>query len=472
MRKGILKDTLVYTSASFFSKGVGFIFIPFYTRLLSPRDYGIIDILNVFMAFSVVVFTGQLVQGVARFLPEMETESEKSLCASTTLIFVAMSFCIFLSISFLFSGRLSSLLLKDNDSAGIFQLSLPWIASSALLDICQSQLRFDLKAKQYAIASITVVIVSISSSILFVLGLRLGVRGFILGQTAGSFGGLIVSYACARHRYRLIISWKLLRNMLLFCLPLIPSSLSALLFSYIDRFLISNYLTIGDVGIYGMGARFASIATMLIVGINLALTPVIYATYKQDGTAENISRIFSILILALAPIIVGAILFSREILILMTTEKYYGAADVIPFIMAGAAISQLYNFAPGIFIAKKTYLIILINVVACLFNVGANVILIPRVGIIGAAVSNAATGLVIFLAYVTLGQREYKIPYKRIDIIIFALCILVPYVFYRFGFWNTNIISGRFITYKIFALVLIALVPAMRIASHTGLLRK
>ena len=471
MLKGILKDTLVYSAASFIAKGVGFFLIPLYTRLLSPADYGTLDLLNVFMAFAVVVISGELFQGVARFLPEMKTEEEKALCASTTLLVVFSSFVVFVGVSLAFSGTISGLLLKNRGSADIIRLALPWIALSALLETCQSQLRYDLKSRQYSVASVLVVSVSLASTVLFVLVFKLGVRGFILGQMLGSFAGVLASFSFARNRYRFAISGKLLKQMLTFSLPLIPSSLTVLLWSYIDRFFIRNYLSIGEVGIYGIGVRFASLASILLMGMNMALTPIIYASYKKEETPENLSRIFSLFVLAVTPLLMGALFFSREVLVVMTTEKYYAAAAVIPFLMTGAILSQLYNFAPGIFIAKKTYLIIVVNAVACLFSVGANLLLIPRIGILGAGIVNAANGLVVFSIYILFGQRVYKIPYRGGDIVIACASVAVSFLVCRFALDGMQVFSWRSLALKGALFAALCVFPFVRIVKYARVWR-
>ncbi len=459
MIRGFFRDTAIYSVSSFIARGIGFFLLPLYTRLLTPADYGILDLLQVFLSFSLVVFSGELNQGVARFLPEMKTEQEKALCASTTLGSVLFSFFQFSIVGLIFSPALSSLLTGSGNQRNTILLTLPWIVSNAILDACQSQLRNDQKAKEYSIASLVVVGISIAATILFVMSFGMRVRGVILGQAAGCLSGAIVSFAFARSRYRFAFSLRLLRKMLSFSLPLIPSTLSVLVWNYVDRFLIRHYLSLAEVGIYGIGMRFASISALMLAGMNIALTPIIYANYQKEETRENLSQLFSILILGVSLLIVGVTIFAKEILFVMTSESFYSAASVIPMLMAGVVLSRLYNFAPGIFIAKKTYLVVVVNVAASALSLGSNLLLIPRIGLMGASLTNVITGIVIFLLYVSFGQRDYHIPYRIKDIATAGLSVVLVYLLSRFALdrmaamtWFS--IVSKAILFSVFALVI------------------
>jgi O-antigen/teichoic acid export membrane protein len=315
------------------------------------------------------------------------------------------------------------------------------------------------------VVSILVVVVSLSVTVLLVLGFNLGVRGFILGQTAGTVVGFLASLGFSWRRYRHSFSWKLLRAMLNFSLPLVPSSLLVLTWTYVDRLFISNYLTIGDLGIYGIGVRFASVASMIVLSINLALTPLIYANYRKQETPARISQLASLFFLTMCLLLAGASLFSKEILVIMTTEQFYGAAGVIPFLMAGALLSQMYDFAPGVFIAKKTHLILFTNVLACFLSVGLNFLLVPRLGILGAAISKAVNGFFVFSMYACLGQREYRIPYRLRDILVAVGTVIVAYILARIVFSDSGGSLGMILLLKAVVFMLLCIVPALRIVS-------
>jgi O-antigen/teichoic acid export membrane protein len=74
-------------------------------------------------------------------------------------------------------------------------------------------------------------------------------------------------------------------------------------------------------------------------------------------------------------------------------------------------LANMYIFAPGIFIARRTGLVAAINVGAALLNVGGNFLLIPVFGTLGAASATLASSLIAFLMYVYCNRRFYPIPF-------------------------------------------------------------
>jgi O-antigen/teichoic acid export membrane protein len=109
MLKKLLKDTAVYSVATIAAKGIGFFLIPVYTRLLTPADYGAIDLLHVYYFFSIIIFGGEIIQAITRFLPEEADAGHKKKFISTSCVFLIASFAIYSFINFIFGSRLSFL---------------------------------------------------------------------------------------------------------------------------------------------------------------------------------------------------------------------------------------------------------------------------------------------------------------------------------------------------------------------------
>jgi O-antigen/teichoic acid export membrane protein len=103
--------------------------------------------------------------------------------------------------------------------------------------------------------------------------------------------------------------------------------------------------------------------------------------------------------------------FSKELLWVFTTTQYYGSWHTIPLLAAAMLLANMYIFAPGIFIARRTGLVAAINVGAALLNVGGNFLLIPVFGTLGAASATLASSLIAFLMYVYCNRRFYPIPF-------------------------------------------------------------
>jgi O-antigen/teichoic acid export membrane protein len=173
---------------------------------------------------------------------------------------------------------------------------------------------------------------------------------------------------------------------------------------------ISQFLSLHDVGLFGMGQRVASIIALLVAGLQTALTPLIYYHHAEAGTPVLIARMFRaawglLLILALA---LG--LFSVEIVTLIAPPNFAGGAIVVFPLGLSAVFANLYVFAPGPSIARRTWVTALINFAGLTSNALLSLLLTPVFGIVGASVATVTASAALLGAKFYFSQRFYPIP--------------------------------------------------------------
>ena len=388
------------------------------------------DMVQVYASVATIIFSLEIVQAIARFYTDLDDSKQKKAISSTGLWFIFSTFVLFCVFSVTFSTQLSSILLKDSTKSEIVRVATFSVAANGLFYYLQSQLRWDFKSIAYAIASIVTVLCSAVSTIFFILVLKLGVVGTFYGQILGSICGSVVSFACNRNVYGFCFNAAMLRKMLVFSVPLIPSSLGVVVTGYIDRISIQQLMTLADVGVYGIGSRFASIASLLLIGFNSALTPLIYGNYRKPETAIEISRIFTMFSFISFSFIGGFVLFSDLVVRLMTARAYWGSATVMPFLISSAIVTGAYVFIPGLAIAKKTIHIAAINITCMAWSIIVNFTIIPLLGILGAAIANLSGAVLGLLLYIKFSQPFYAVIYEWRRI-VWGLILLIPLAFFQ-----------------------------------------
>src|SRR5690606_20318946 len=151
----------------------------------------------------------------------------------------------------------------------------------------------ELRSKAYAVASTAYALLTLVFAVCFCLLLNLDLIGIMLAQLLAA---LIASLLCLwmlRDTYIFIFDFKQLRDMLRFSIPLVPAGLAVFVSLYINRLALNYYDGLADVGHFGIGNRIANLASFLILGIQAALTPLIYKNYRDPHTPHQISRLFS-----------------------------------------------------------------------------------------------------------------------------------------------------------------------------------
>jgi len=158
-----------------------------------------------------------------------------------------------------------------------------------------------------------------------------------------------------------------------------------------------------------------------------ALQPVYYREVFDGGEKASISvgRIFSIFsYITLFPIIIG-LLFAQEIIETIFPSSYHGAIDVV--IILGAAITtQTFGMYVSVQYAysKRPFWIFPVTVFGSILNVGLNICLIPKYGLIGAGFATAVSMVCVNIFLLCIGQRLYKIEYEWKIIASFYLNII------------------------------------------------
>jgi O-antigen/teichoic acid export membrane protein len=428
MLQSFFKDSIFYLIPSILSRGIGFFLLPVYTRVLSPADYGAFDLFMVAASLINLTIALEVSQGLARHYPDAKRLGEGALYASTGLWFTLLTYSVALLLAFPFAATLSTAIVGTDLYVDEFKLALIYFLFNGLFLYSQSQLRWDLRSKQFAISSIIVTVVTAILALALSAGLSMGLSGILLALIISNALGALYSFATLKGIFSFTFSIPKLKEMLIFSLPLVPSSILVFLNHYIDRVMINHYLGLEETGIYGVGFRIASIMAIIGAAIQGAITPLIFNHYKESETPRQIATIFQVFTAVSLLMLMGLALFIKEFLTLMTTEAYYASSTVILILAPSILLSAMYVFAPGISIAKKTHMIVWINLAAAIINIGLNFILIPQIGLNGAAIATFASNLLAFAIYMHFSQRYYRVEhnwYKIAGVItIFGIIII------------------------------------------------
>lgn len=426
---------------------INFIGLSIYTRFVQPEAYGnyalVVTTVNLFNA---VLF--QWIRLVLlRFTPACESESDKARLNSTVIVGYAgaTSVSIFLLlIWFLFSGE---------------KMSLPYIAlgislliSQALFEIGLDYYRSNLNPRQYSIASFVKALSSIllSASLAY---LGFGAAGLLAGLLGGTTLAVIFYFTSFLKELRTGLQqfdWQLIRKHLEYGVPLTASSALTFVMDSSDRYLVKLYLGVAATGAYSVGYDLSKQTLWVIMSaISLASYPLVIRALEKEGHRAANKHLAANLIMLLAvsvPTAVGMSVLAPEIATLLVGNEYAEIASLlIPYIVIGALLSGLKSFYldQSFQLAQKTRLQLWSVGIAALLNVGMNIILLPRIGLMGAAYSTLLSyGIVLIISYV-LSQQAYKLPMPwgkigRIGfaaLIMGAIILLVkPYCYGLLGF--------------------------------------
>ncbi|MBM3362780.1 MAG: polysaccharide biosynthesis protein [Betaproteobacteria bacterium] len=412
MLRSFLKDSAYYGLATVLSRGISFLLVPLYTHVLSPAAFGSLDLLLVFANLITLTVALEVSQAVQRFYPDTADGAQRRRLFSTALWFSLAAYLGFAVFAWLTSPVLAPLVMGQAGLELPFRIGLVYILVNGLFVFLLNQLRCELRSRAYSLVSFTASLFTTAASVLLTLVARQGLAGLVAAMAIGSAAGLGLAIGLLRQRVCVQFDVAVLNRLLRFALPLVPSGLAVFLNTYVDRLLINRLLSTAEVGVYGFAIRIATLATVLMVAFQGSLTPLLYARYREPDTPAQLARLFrGFVVCALIAIILLAA--GSRLLVAWLAPAAFAQAEVVIAVLALALLlAQMYIFAPGPALQGKTHLFWLVNGSVAVLNVLLNLLLIPRLGLAGAALATALAAFAGFCGFMAASQRLYPVPHR------------------------------------------------------------
>jgi O-antigen/teichoic acid export membrane protein len=188
-----------------------------------------------------------------------------------------------------------------------------------------------------------------------------------------------------------------------------------------DRLILQAYVPLSLVGVYSIGWMLGATAFDVVASsVNSAILPFFYrtATERSEQASKRIFADVAAWNAALLGLLgLGPVLFTHEIILIFATARFLEAEPIVPLI-AWASIFQALANVPnrGIYLVKKTGWLPLIFLAPAGLSVGLNFYMVPRWGIMGAALVPLLTFPILFLLSLIVSQRAYFVPYDYVRI--------------------------------------------------------
>jgi O-antigen/teichoic acid export membrane protein len=375
------------------------------TRYLGPDDYGRLTLALMYMQLLGVVADAGLYMTVVREISQDESRTEE-------LVGTTLTLRLLLSIVVIALGAGLSLLLpyEPDVRLAILLAGAPLLLgmlTSSLVTVLQSQLRMGRA------------VVGEVSGRAFALGLTLLVAaldlGFyaVMGAAAGGAAvALAVTWLSTRHLTRLTFRGQraLWRPLLATSLPLGLALAINEIYFRADTIIISLYEPYDEVGLYTLAYRLLEFTLALGTILLVTLFPVLSEAVARDEprarrTIQTSTELFVILG---APLIAGGLVLAPPIIELAGGAEFDGASTPLRVLLVAGALAWVNGVFGLALIAKARQTSALwLNVAALAFNIGLNFLLIPRYGIVSAAVVTVASEVLILAGSFFLMRRHF-----------------------------------------------------------------
>lgn len=440
--KLFVENFLIYGLGGIISKIIPLIMVPIVTRLMPETSYyGISDLSNTVVQFcSALAIMGMYDAMYRLFFEKDDIEYKKEIC-STALIFTFCSSIIVFFIMLILKDVIAQYFFSDKKYAYVVYMSAIATLVGATNSIIAAPTRMQNKRKIYLIANTISPILSYSIAIPLLLNgyyiIALPLSAVISGIT------LELSFGILNHSWFNIklFNIKLLKSLLIIALPLLPNFLIYWIFNSCDKVMISNILGIGAAGIYSVGSKLGHCSQLIYTAFAGGWQYFAFSVMKEKDQVKDNSLIFEYL--GIISFVATSFICSCSYLIfkLLFTEQYIEGYIIAPYLFLAPLLQMLFQIAANQFIViKKTWPNMLILSVGAISNIIGNLVLIPLIGIEGAAISTLI-GYVIsdIICVIVLSKMKLMIISKKF--LISTIIMIVNLLLWRF-MYSTNTILG------------------------------
>jgi len=178
---------------------------------------------------------------------------------------------------------------------------------------------------------------------------------------------------------------------------------------------------------------------MLIVQMyDYAWRPFYFAAAQEENAKGIFARVLTYLVLFMSVVFLLLTLFIDDAVKIsvfgrhLIHPSYWSGLPLVPIVLCGYLFLGIYtNVSAGIYIQKKTAYLPFITIVGAVVNIAANYLLIPSMGMIGAAWATFFAYLGMAMAAYIVAQRVYPVTYEWNRILkIFLSLALVLVIYY------------------------------------------
>jgi O-antigen/teichoic acid export membrane protein len=420
--KRLLVQSSHYSVASLLTMVAGLVTFPLLTRIFSVADYGVMNLVAATLSLSVALGKVGIQHSIVRYQSEIAAGKGQFTLRQlySTTVFGMMGTALVIMLLVAVGAQLvPARWLGPPQVRGLFAIAslliVVQVVESAFINFLRAEqgsallMKYQVARKYLGLAVILVAVLGISRSLTAFYSATVITEAMaVLGLAWLLFG----RSPSVRPRPSLAhISRPLYRQLLAFGIPMMVGyELSGIILAVGDRYVIEGLLGETQLGLYGAAYNLCQyVQAAVVVSVGQAIMPIYMQMWDREGVKATSAFITSSLrtyVLLGAPLIAGLAAVGPELLPGLASEKYATAAVVLPWVIAGMVMDgSAPMLGAGLFIHRKTRMIMAIVLGSAVVNITLNLVLVARIGIVGSAISTLVSYSLNSVALTITGRR-------------------------------------------------------------------
>lgn len=462
--KTFFKQSFYYGFSTFFGRFINYLLVPLYTNIFHPSEYGIIAELYAYASFLLVLFTYGMETTFFRFSQIYEQNKVYKLTISS--IFCSSLFFLML---FAISIKFISEKLGYSNKVNLLWLIFFIVLTDAIIAFPFAKLRLNNNAKAFSLLKLTNVLFNVCLNIIFFIVLPnffkvkefINIKYILISNLlANIFTLFLVKRDILIKPY---FDFAILKDMLLYSIPLLISGLTGMINETLDRAILKHLITnkeeaLTQLGIYAANYKLSIIMTLFIQTYRFTAEPIFFSYYKEKDAKLFYARMFNYFSAFSFLIFLLLSCFLHFFQYFIGKEYRVGLFIVPILLLANIFFGLHFNLSIWYKLTNKTNYGAAISIFGAIITILANLILVPKIGYVGAAYATLLCYSSITLLSYILGKKYYPIPYNIKKFFYYLSTSIIIFKIYNFVKTNNYIIDSFIALLSLFVYLIIVFI--------------
>ncbi len=419
--KTLASNMAVMAIGQLSSKLLVYVMLKFYQNELGTSGYGQMGNIVYACDLLISIVSLSMSNGVLRFALDKDNDGRM---VFSTAINIALASSAAFALFIPLIGLIPML-------KGYEWLIYVYVVLAVFKDICSLYIKSKVSVVLFSLDGIITTVMTILCNLVLLGVFHFGVAGYVFSIVLGNVTSLIFTHITGRlyavyHPLRTNREFR--RTMLHYCVPLIPTMIMWWIVTASDSFMVTSFIGDDANGIYQFAYKFPNLI-ILVLSAFMQAWRISAITERNSRTVSNFySNIFDMLQTLMFLAAGGIMLFLHPVIMPLFAEEGFGSAYFYVPILLGATIFQCFdNFLSTIYeAAQKTTHSLISSSIGAAANIVLNLILIPLIGVSGAAIATLFSFLAVFV-YRIIDTRKYlymTLYWAKININLALLCVM------------------------------------------------
>ena len=430
--KQLGSDTAIYGLSTMAGRFINYLLVPLYGHLFLTSENGVIGLVYAAFVFLNILYTYGLESSYLKFASG--ANREKAPAAFSTVFW-----CLFIS-SVAFSILMIALakpLARTMTLEPKYYYAVSYMAGILFLDTVMTapmaELRLARRAWVFAGIRLLNVGLNVTLNAALILRFHWRVEAVFFSNLVASASTVILSTICTRALFTGRFDRALLRAMLRFGLPYVPTGIGYAITESMDRFFLARMPESAIERLYGPGVTAQAVVgvysncyklgvfmLLFVQMFRFAWQPFFLQIQDEPGANKVFARAFTLFSAIGALVVLGVSFYAHPLARLVfgpvRYPEYAVGMFIVPIILTAYLAQGWYtHFTAGVFIRSRTRDLPWITLIGAVITLAANLILTPRYGMAAAAWATLVSYLVMAAALGHVSNGVYPVPLRMVE---------------------------------------------------------